>query len=105
MPPNVQTHLQNKDQKLAPTVSALEVQTRIIKAKKPNGLVPGDLPKKVVQKCASSLVSPVATMFNKITKCVEYPAQWKIEHQITIPKSHPPSSEDELRNLAKTPFW
>ena len=28
-----------------------------------------------------------------------------VEHQIPLPKVHPPSSEDELRNLAKTAFF
>ena len=104
LPPNVQLFLQKSDQSLAPKLSSYDVQCRIIKAKKPNGLVPGDLPKKLVQKCAKTLGFPVSLIYNKITECAEYPKQWKIEHQIALPKIYPPETEDELRNLAKTPF-
>ena len=31
--------------------------------------------------------------------------QWVVEHQIPLPKCYPPSSEDELRNIAKTAFF
>ena len=62
------------------------------------------MPKKVVQTCASTLAIPVTFIFNTISKCAVYPDKWKIEHQIVIPKVSPPESEDQLRNLAKTPF-
>ena len=78
LPPNVQTFIQQNDSNLAPKLTTHEVQSRILKAKKPNGLVPGDLPKKVVQKCARTLAIPVAMIYNKITECAEYPKLWKI---------------------------
>ena len=43
-------------------------------------------------------------IFNKITSSAQYPAVWKIEHQIAIPKVTVPESLDELRNIAKTPL-
>ena len=43
-------------------------------------------------------------IFNKITKFAEYPKQWTIEHQIALAKVFPPETEDELRNISKTPF-
>ena len=55
-----------------------------------NGLVPGDLPKRVVKHCSASLSVPVATIFNKITARGEYPGQWKIEEQLALPKVQPP---------------
>ena len=48
---------------------------------------------------------PAAKIFNKITVTAEYPPQWKIEHQVALAKVYPPESEEELRNIAKTPFW
>ena len=33
-----------------------------------------------------------------------FPKQWKTEYQIAIPKSYPPETEDDLRNIAKTQF-
>ena len=43
-------------------------------------------------------------IYNSILKSFEYPRQWVVEHQIPVPKSHPPESEDSLRNIAKTAF-
>ena len=90
---------------MAPRLSTNEVYKRIVKAKKPSSVVPGDLPKKLVQNFASSLADPVSIIFNKISKSAAYPSQWKVEQQIPLPKVYPPSSEDELRNIAKTPFF
>ena len=47
---------------------------------------------------------PATIIFNKITQSKVYPAQWKVEHQIPIPKGYPPETEDELRNISKTQF-
>ena len=44
-------------------------------------------------------------IFNQISRFAEYPTQWKIEHQIPLAKVNPPQTEDELRNIAKTPFF
>ena len=104
LPPNVQACLSNNDQSLPPVLSVSDVKSRIIKAKKNNGLVPGDLPKKVVQACAGTLAYPVSIIYNQITQCAVFPSQWKVEHQIALPKVSPPESEDQLRNIAKTPF-
>ena len=43
-------------------------------------------------------------IFNKLTASAEYPALWKIEEQVALPKVYPPENEDELRNISKTPF-
>ena len=105
LPPNVQSYLSTCDQSLAPKLTPEEVYQRIKKAKKPNGLVSGDLPPRLVKHCGASLAVPVSAIFNSITANAEYPSLWKIEHQIAIPKSNPPQNEDELRNLSKTPFF
>ena len=92
------------DQSVAPVLSVSDVKSRIVRAKKPNGLVPGDLPKKVIQTCAGTLALPVSMIYNRITECAVFPPQWKIEQQIALPKVSPPETEDELRNIVKTPF-
>ena len=81
------------------------MRSRIVKAKKPTGQVPGDLPKKLVKHCVDVLAPPVTMIFNKITQSAIFPPQWKIEHQIALPKVFPPECEDDLRNIAKTPFF
>ena len=99
LPPNVRLFLDNQDQELAPTLSPYDVYCRIMKAKKRNSLVPGDLPT-----FASNLSVPVSAIYNQISHSAVYPYQWKIEHQIPLPKVFPPASEEELRNISKTPF-
>ena len=51
-----------------------------------------------------TLAIPATIIFNKITHSASYPAAWKVEHQIPIPKSFPPECEDDLRNIAKSVF-
>ena len=105
LPPNVQQSLTDQDQDLVPILTTYDVYKRIIFAKKPNSLVPGDLPTKLVKTFADVLAGPVTNIFNHISLTAVYPKQWKVEHQIPIPKVTPPSSEDDLRNISKTPFF
>ena len=104
LPLAVQEFLSKDDVYLVPKLSLHDVYKRITKAKKPTGIVTGDLSKKVVQKCSHILAYPVSEIFNQITTTSQYPMQWKTEHQIPIPKTFPPESEDDLRNIAKTAF-
>ena len=104
LPPNVRLYLESSDDEEYPLLSPVTVYSRIVKAKKPMGTVPGDLPKNIVKKCADVLSIPASIIFNQITKTASYPTKWKVEHQIAIPKKFPPESEDDLRNIAKTPF-
>ena len=104
LPPNVVDHLNTPDARNAPYLSLNSVYYRIQKAKKPNGVVPGDLPKKLVKECALEIAKPAQIIFNSVTRSSSYPSRWKTEHQIPIPKVQSPESEDDLRNIAKTPF-
>ena len=78
---------------IIPKLSLYQVQKKIIRSKKPNSSVPGDLPKKIVQQFPGEL--------NHITATSSYPVQWKTEYQIPLPKVHPPESEDETAYLSK----
>ena len=102
LPPAIQDYLAVYEEPPRPSLSA--VKSRIIRANKPMSLVPGDLPKKIVQQCAEELAVPVKMLFDKITTSASYPSKWKTEHQVPIPKMYPPQNEDDLRNIAKTPF-
>ena len=75
LPPNVQLFLSNYDPNLAPKLSTSDVYSRIMKAKKPNGIVPGDLPKKLVQHCATTISVLANIIFNKITLSANFPTQ------------------------------
>ena len=105
LPPNVRTYLDSDlDSQSGPNLSVYDVYSRIVKAKKPNGIIPGDLPKKLTKLFPEYLAFPSSTVFNKITQSKVYPPQWKVENQIPIPKVYPPESEDDLRNISKTQF-
>ena len=103
LPPNVQLHLK-QDHEVRPDLSIHEVYTRIVRAKKPKGITPGDLPSKLTKSFPEQLAPPASFIFNKITHSRLFPYLWKVENQIPIPKVYPPESEDDLRNIAKTPF-
>ena len=104
LPPNVRAWIKQNDHTHVPLVSVRSVESKITKAMKPKGLVPGDLPKKLVQTCKSLLAYPASVIFNQITKTSIYPSIWKIEHQIALPKVPGPETLDDLRNIAKTHF-
>ena len=104
LPPNVKEYLGNPETNKAPVLSFNHVYKKLLKAKKPNSVVPGDLPKRLTQRFPSELALPVTIIFNKISESQVFPEQWKIENQLPIPKVNPPMSEDDLRNIAKTPF-
>ena len=103
LPPNIQTYLATNAEP-APILSIAAVYQKLVKSKKPNSSVPGDLPKKVVQQYAAHLAVPVSIIYNSITTTSVYPQQWKHEHQIPVPKVYPPQSEDDIRNVSKTAF-
>ena len=103
-PPNIRQALSQPDMSVVPRLEEYQVYKKICKAKKPNSTVEGDLPKKLVQEFSCELSSPVTVIFNSILKTLEYPRQWVVEYQIPLPKQYPPSSEEELRNIAKTSF-
>ena len=88
-----------------PKLEAYEVYRKIQKAKKPNSVIPGDIPKDIVKLFSPELAEPVAILFNKISSSSEYPRQWVIESQIAVPKVFPPTSEDDLRPLSRTFFF
>ena len=105
LPPNVRDHLATKpSDEIIPSLSVSDVYTRIMKAKKPNSSVPGDLPKKIVQQFPAELSIPTSVIYNTIINSAVYPYSWKTEHQLPVPKTYPPESEDDLRNILKTPF-
>ena len=77
---------------------------KLLSSKKPNSLVPGDLPVKLVKEFIPELSEPITLIYNKITQSAEYPLQWKIEYQLAIPKVTPPLSEDDVRNISSTAY-
>ena len=105
-PPNIKDELERgRIEKNIPVLEEFEVHAKILKAKKPHSTVPGDLKKILVKECSVELVPPVTIIYNKITESREFPRSWVKEQQTPIPKIHPPSSMDEIRNISGTPFF
>ena len=103
-PPNIKDALSQPDFSSIPTLSAYEVYKKMCKAKKPNSVVPGDIPKKILMEFSCELSQPLSKIFNSILKTLQYPHQWVTEFQIPIPKVPQPKSVDDLRNISKTAF-
>ena len=103
--PKVKNLLENCSAQEKPKLEPYEVYARILKSKKPNSGVPGDVPVKLVKEFAVEYAEPVSRIFNQITSSAEYPQQWIREYQIAIPKVNPPQSEDDLRNISSTSYF
>ena len=76
----------------------------MLELEKPKSSVNGDVPVKLVKEFSVELASPVTIIYNNITKSQTFPEQWKIEHQIPLSKVEIPETENDLRNISKTPF-
>ena len=78
--------LAGKTDKSKPFLEDWQVYKKLLKSKKPNSLIPGDLPVKLVKEFTPELAKPTAVIFNQITHTAEYPLQWVIEYQLPIPR-------------------
>ena len=67
-----------------PHLEEHQIYRKILSSKKPNSMVPGDLPRKVVKEFAVELSKPMETIFNAISTKAEYPRQWIIEAFTTL---------------------
>ena len=88
-----------------PVLEVWQVYEKLHKSKKPNSLIPGDIPVKLVKEFTPELAEPITSIYNRITDTAEYPRQWVVEYQLPIPKVHPPLSEDDTRNIASTAYF
>ena len=105
LPPNIQLLLkQGESDQSKPVLEDWQVYTKLSRSKKPNSIVPGDLPVKLIKILTPELAKPVACIYNKITQSGVYPRQWVVEYQLAIPKVHPPLTEDDTRNIAGTAY-
>ena len=95
LPPNIKNSIHEaKNDPCIPRLEPFQVYHKILKAKKPNSMVQGDVPKRILQLFSPELAEPISTIYNKINTTFEYPRQWVKESQIPIPKVFPPNRED-----------
>ena len=62
--------------------------------------VPGDIPAKLVKQFAAYLAEPLADIFNSGLRRGEYPDIYKFEICTPVPKSYPPQTTAQLRNIS-----
>ena len=90
-----------------PVLTQHEVYRKLIKIKKPNSKVEGDLPKKLIKKYPFLWAGPAATIFNNIIQSAEWPDQWKVEYGVVLHKTETPKivkNEEDVRTISKTSF-
>ena len=96
--------LTGKTDQSKPVLEEWQVYEKLRNSKKPNSLIPGDLPVKIVKEFTPELAQPVTQIYNRITETGEYPRQWVVEYQLALPKVKSPLSEDDTRNIASTAY-
>lgn len=104
--PALRLEVQNgKECRNKPEISQHEVYRKLIKIKKPNSHVNGDIPRKLVQEYSFLWAGPASMIFNEIIKSSTWPKSWKNEHAIVLHKTQNPSldkNEDDTRTILKT---
>ena len=80
---------------------------KLLKIKKPNSSVPGDVPRRLIAEYPFQWAEPATKIFNTIIESAKWPKDWKREHMITIHKTQDPrmvKDEDDVRSISKTSF-
>ena len=78
---------------------------RIRKYKKPSSLVPGDIPKKLVNNLSNELAIPLTLIYKNCLLKTAWPRLWKNEIVIPIPKTQTPVSYNDIRPISMSPLW
>ena len=90
-----------------PIFTQHEVYRTLLKIKKPNSRVEGDVPKKLISEFSYLWAGPASIIFNKVIKSSEWPPQWKIENAVVLHKTENVSmvkTEDDVRTISQTSF-
>ena len=103
LPDRVKLKLRTKSK--PPIISELDCYRKIIRARKPQTGVPGDLPSAVIKEFSVELAKPLQGVLNKIIQTARWPDVWKMEYVTPIGKIPQPETEDDLRPIALTPFF
>ena len=90
---------------MIPQLDTAMVEKLIIKAKKSNSRVSGDIPKELINPYAKSLSRALTPIFNAALLNKRWPDLWKIETIIPIPKFLSPGSLDDIRPISMTTCW
>ena len=82
-----------------------EVASRLRKFKKPRSMTKGDIFPDLVGTYSDFLAIPLTDIFNLSRTTLSWPAAWKEETMVIIPKTSNPTEYSELRNLSCTALF
>ena len=86
-------------------VTRSDVEKRILECKKPKSMVGCDVFPDLISKYVGTWAIPLTHVFNASFTCGVWPAMWKEETVVVIPKTSAPDSLNDLRNLSCTPLF
>ena len=74
----------------------------ILRRSKQTCSVPHDIPLKIVKEFLPELSDPIHHLYSSCIMEGTFPASWKIEYMMPLPKVFPPVSYDDMRNISLT---
>ena len=89
----------------APKLSDYDTYKMIRKAKKPQSGTKLDMPRDIINEFAPEIAGPLTVIINNMFESAEWPASWKVENVVPIPKVPNPETEEDLRPISLTPFF
>ena len=96
---------ESSEQNDTPQLSEKEVSMQIKSSKKTNSMVPGDLPKPIIQEFPDELARPVTKVFQNMLDTKQWPATWRTEYGVPLQKQANPENENQLRIISLTSFF
>jgi len=98
---------EGRSDKYKPKLEQHDVYRAILKVKKPNSSVEGDVPKKLLVEYAYLWAGAATRIFNQVIQSAEWPSKWKVENCVVLHKTEDPGkvrSEEDTRTISKTNF-
>ena len=107
LPDRVRAKLKSESdyQNCTPQLLESDVIKQIRSSKKTNSLVPGDLPKPLIQEYPEELAKPVTKVFQTMLASKKWPNSWRTEYGVPLQKVQNPESESQLRIISLTSFF
>ena len=105
LPDDVKNKLSSVREEDVPTLSEFEIWEKIVKSKKPKSVVPGDVPKRIVEEFSPELATPMHRIYRNIAKSGHWPKSWRTEFGTALQKQPNPTNEEQLRIISLTSFF
>ena len=90
---------------MIPQLDKKNVEKALLSFKKCNSRVTGDIPKELVNPCASIISEALTLIYNACFLNKKWPSKWKTETIIPIPKTLSPGSFNDIRPISMTTLW